>query len=302
MSGEKNHQNSLRQQILIGSNTDIADSVILNPEIHIGDNVIIRPGVFIAPGSLIGDDVYIGANSVLSEGARTGPRDDKRISVANKVQIEANVTISPNVEIGYGAILLGGGVVTKDVPANAIVGGNPAQILAYRQNAMTCSASEVVAFDHAFSDSDEVTTQDLDIGGCELWSIPSFRDMRGSLAAIELDRHLPFIPRRSFLVYDVPGHHVRGEHAHKECDQFLIAASGSVSVVVDNGLKRKEVLLDNPNTGIYLVAKNWGIQYKFSKGAALLVFASHPYEPTDYIRDYDEYLEYLKSQNETINE
>ncbi len=79
---------------------------------------------------------------------------------------------------------------------------------------------------------------------------------------------------------------VRGEHAHRECEQFLIAMRGSLSVVLDDGKSSREVRLDTPVMGLYIPPMIWGIQYKFTEDAVLLVLASQPYCANDYIRDY----------------
>jgi hypothetical protein len=108
---------------------------------------------------------------------------------------------------------------------------------------------------------------------------------------------LPFIPKRVFLVYGVPNHHVRGEHAHHECAQFLMAAHGTLSVVVDDGSHRREVRLEDQTVGLYLPPMIWGIQYKFDRDTVLLVAASHAYSAEDYIRDYSKFQR-LKGENE----
>ena len=84
---------------------------------------------------------------------------------------------------------------------------------------------------------------------------------------------------------------MRGEHAHRECHQFLIAAHGRLSVVVDDGRERKEVVLGEPSVGLYMPPGIWGIQYKFQPDTVLLVMASHAYDAGDYIRDYSEFLQ-----------
>jgi dTDP-4-dehydrorhamnose 3,5-epimerase-like enzyme len=101
---------------------------------------------------------------------------------------------------------------------------------------------------------------------------------------------VPFLPRRYFMVFDVPGKDVRGEHAHHRCHQFLVCARGAVAVVADDGENSEEVTLDAPNLGLYLPPMTWATQYKYSPDALLLVFASDLYDPADYIRDYDEFL------------
>jgi hypothetical protein len=93
------------------------------------------------------------------------------------------------------------------------------------------------------------------------------------------------------MVFGVPNREVRGEHAHIECHQFLICARGDCAVIADDGRSKVEVLLDEPNKGLHLPPMTWGIQYKHSPDAVLLVFASHHYDAADYIRDYETFLQ-----------
>ena len=118
------------------------------------------------------------------------------------------------------------------------------------------------------------------------------RDLRGDLSIGEFERNVPFQPKRYFIVYDVPSTETRGEHAHIKCHQFLICVAGTVSVVVDDGTRREEVLLDRPNIGLLIPAGVWGIQYKYSANGVLLVFASEYYDANDYIRNYDDFLKF----------
>jgi dTDP-4-dehydrorhamnose 3,5-epimerase-like enzyme len=126
--------------------------------------------------------------------------------------------------------------------------------------------------------------------GVTLHHFPVIPDLRGNLTVGEFQREIPFVPLRWFMVFGVPSREVRGEHAHRECHQFLICLSGSCSVVADDGRQRVEVVLDAPQRGLYLPPMTWGIQYKYSADAVLMVFASHHYDAADYIREYDEFL------------
>jgi dTDP-4-dehydrorhamnose 3,5-epimerase-like enzyme len=129
-----------------------------------------------------------------------------------------------------------------------------------------------------------------------LHNLPLVEDLRGSLSFGEYGQHLPFQPKRYFLVFDVTSKEIRGEHAHRKLEQFLICVSGSCAVVVDDGRIREEVILDSPSVGLYLPPMVWATQYKFTRDAIMLVLASDIYDPADYIRNYDEYLEILNQQ------
>ncbi|MEO8779683.1 MAG: FdtA/QdtA family cupin domain-containing protein, partial [Rhodanobacter sp.] len=95
---------------------------------------------------------------------------------------------------------------------------------------------------------------------------------------------------------DVPTAETRGEHAHRRCHQFLIAVKGSVHVVADDGERREQFVLDRPNLGLYLPPMTWGIQYRYSDDAVLLVFASHHYDASDYIREYGTFVEQVQRE------
>jgi mannose-6-phosphate isomerase-like protein (cupin superfamily) len=176
-----------------------------------------------------------------------------------------------------------GAVVTHDVPPYAVVVGNPARISGYvgenQQPDVVENASKALA-------SPQVVA-----GKAVLHPLTQAVDMRGSLAAMEFASQCPFIPKRLFMVHGVPNKSVRGEHAHYTCHQFLIAASGSIAVSVDDGKNRGSVVLNSPGQGLYIPPLTWGSQYQFSGDAVLLVIASHEYDDADYIRDYSKYLE-----------
>jgi len=130
----------------------------------------------------------------------------------------------------------------------------------------------------------------LRVKGAALHVLPEIRDLRGTLTVGNFAREVPFTPKRYFMVYDVPSKHVRGEHAHRNCAQFLICVRGSVRVLVDDGTSREEVILDTPMCGLYVPATIWAAQYRHSSDAMLLVFASELYDSADYIRDYEVFL------------
>ena len=132
--------------------------------------------------------------------------------------------------------------------------------------------------------------------GAVVYDIPHFEDERGALDVLEIAHELPFGCQRIFYTYTVPQGSVRGEHAHKTCEQFLIAVRGEVSVSVDDGERRDEIVLDSPSKGLWLPAGRWGEQYSHSPDCILLVLASRPYESADYIRTYDEFIRWRKGE------
>ncbi|MDF9787841.1 sugar 3,4-ketoisomerase [Polynucleobacter sphagniphilus] len=116
------------------------------------------------------------------------------------------------------------------------------------------------------------------------------KDPRGNLTVGNFGVDVPFDPKRYFIIYQVPLVDIRGEHAHKECHQFLLCLRGSVVAVADDGVQREEFQLNRPDCGLYMPPMTWGTQYKYSPDALLLVFASHLYDSSDYIRDYAEFI------------
>ena len=137
------------------------------------------------------------------------------------------------------------------------------------------------------------TQRELGVQGVRLYDMPYFADQRGSLSFAEFPGQLPFLPRRYFLTYNVPGREVRGAHAHRQCHQFLVCVAGDCSVLVDDGRNRAEMVLNRPTLGIYVPPMVWSVEYKHSPQSVLMVLASDVYKPEDYIRDYGLFLQAL---------
>jgi UDP-2-acetamido-3-amino-2,3-dideoxy-glucuronate N-acetyltransferase len=242
----------------VGNNAVVAGLVIVPPNVHIGANSRIGAGVcFVTPvlgekPTFIGDGATIGEHAIISAG----------------------------VSIGDGAVIAPLTLIQRSIPAMAIVEGSPARIVGY-----------VGASSNAIADNLSVNEpiQRSNVSGVKLHHMQCVADIRGNLTVGEFDRSIPFQPKRYFIVYDVPSMETRGEHAHRACHQFLICVRGSCAVVVDDGQCRQEFLLDRPDMGLHLPPMIWGIQYKYSADAVLLVYASHYYDSADYIRDYAEF-------------
>ena len=138
--------------------------------------------------------------------------------------------------------------------------------------------------------ADAGASGDLGVRGASLVRLHSVVDSRGELVVGELGRGLPFSPRRLFAISRVPGKDIRGEHAHRELRQMLVCLAGSVLAEVDDGERRRAVLLDSPRVGLAVEPMVWGAQSQYSADAVLLVIASREYDPADYIREYDAFL------------
>lgn len=121
-------------------------------------------------------------------------------------------------------------------------------------------------------------------------------DNRGQLVALEEQKDYPFAVKRVYYIYDTLSDVVRGHHAHKCLKQVLICVHGSCMIHLDNGHETCEVALDKPTKGLYIENDMWREMYDFSPDAVLLVLASELYDETDYIRDYDEFLKFIKAK------
>lgn len=129
---------------------------------------------------------------------------------------------------------------------------------------------------------------------CSLITLPRIKDRRGNITPVHNEVEIPFDIRRVFYLYDVPGGESRGAHAHIRCHQFLIAASGSFEVLLDDGKIQRLVQLNRPYMGLHIPPMIWASEVNFSSGAICLVMASHRYDVNDYLRDYSSYLAFKK--------
>ena len=275
----------------------------LNAEAKLqGAHVYVYPGSQIDPDVVIDGFTQLWSGLIIKAGVRIGSgviflKDEKNTTntcIAENATIGAGCIIGLDITIAQGAILEPGAVVLQNVPAHAIVGGNPAKITGYTQTDDIARNSNVIT-----ATNDEVVN--IGVNNVTLHRFKLVKDYRGDLSVGEFTKEIPFEPKRYFLVFNVPSEKTRGEHAHHECHQFLICVKGSCSVVADDGVLRREVLLDQPNLGLYLPPLTWGIQYKYSPDAVLLVFASHYYEADDYIRNYEEFLAAIEAKNNAVN-
>lgn len=272
----------------IGADCNICSHCFIENDVVVGDRVTIKCGVQIWDGLRIDNDVFIGPNVTFTNDkhprSKQYPEEYLGTTLKAGASIGANATILPGITVGAGAMVGAGAVVTQDVPSGAVVMGNPAQITGYSD-----------AEEYHLPQDGSAVLEDLSVHGASLHDLQYVPDIRGSLCVAELGRQLPFESNRLFFVYDVPSAKVRGEHAHKECHQFLICIRGSVHVIIDDATSQQEIILDRPNIGLHLEPGVWAIQYQYSNDAILAVLASHSYDETDYIRDYEEFLSWKKS-------
>ena len=127
---------------------------------------------------------------------------------------------------------------------------------------------------------------------CSIIILPKIKHPEGNITPIQNSVEIPFNIKRVFYLYDIPGGESRGAHAHKECHQFLVAASGSFEVILDDGKIQRQVQLNRPNIGLHIPPMIWASEINFSSGAICLVLASEGYNEHDYLREYSDFLKY----------
>lgn len=132
------------------------------------------------------------------------------------------------------------------------------------------------------------------VSDCILIDMSKVHNEVGNITVVENQSNIPFDVERIYYLYDIPGGEERGGHAHYELEQYIIAASGSFDVVLDDGENRKTISLNRPNLALHVVPGLWRELENFSSGSICMVLASHKYEEKDYLRDYKEFIEYRK--------
>lgn len=280
----------------IGADVNICAHCFVENDVVIGDRSTLKSGVYLWDGVRLGADVFVGPNASFSNDrlprSRRRPERFEETWVEDGASIGAGAVLLPGIRVGRGAMVGAGAVVTKSVPPFAIVTGVPARITGYVDTAGDAAA---VKIEPSQTNPPGGQSVPVGVGQARLYRFRHVADLRGELCVAELERELPFLPRRHFVVYNVPSEKTRGEHAHRECHQLLVCVHGSCAVVADDGKMRREIRLDSPELGLHLPPMTWATQYKYSADAVLTVFASHCYDPDDYIRDYREFLALVHS-------
>lgn len=258
----------------IGMDCNICDGVFVENDVIVGDRVTVKCGVQLWDGVEIGSDVFIGPNATFTNDAfprsKVYPQTFSRTVIEDRASIGANATILPGLRIGFAAMIGAGAVVLENVPARAIVVGNPGRVVGYAG---------------AEKSSIEQLPADFPVKVLH-WS--SHVNESGRLLVSE---HLPFPIQRIFTIDKVKQGEARGAHAHKACHQLLKVNSGTVDVVVDDGSKAFHLRLDDPRVLVHMPPKIWGMQFAYSRDSSLMVFASHAYDPDDYVHDYRKFCD-----------
>ena len=276
---------------VVGRDCNICDHVFIENDVVVGDRVTVKCGVQLWDGVALEDDVFVGPNATFTNDlfprSRQRPEQFARTTVRAGASIGANATLLPGIEIGRGAMVGAGAVVTRDVPPGVVVAGNPARI---RRHA---GADGVPLGDAPPSEAPSTGRPVLTTAspaGATVHTIPVVSDSRGSLSFAEVGSELPFVPRRYFLLYDVPSGAIRGAHAHRSLEQYIVCVHGSCRVILDNGSRQDELALAAADRGVHVPPMIWTTVVPDSTATTVLVLASAEYDADDYIRDYDEFL------------
>lgn len=244
---------------VIGEDCNICDGVFVENDVTVGDRVTVKCGVQLWDGVRLEDDVFVGPNATFTNDLR--PRSGQHVkplttTVKRGASIGANATILPGVTIGAHALIGAGTTVARDIPPGVTVVSNTHRTIG--------------AVDK----------------GVSTISVGRATDDRGSIGFVEHDT-LPFVPRRTFFLHGVGQGAARGGHAHRECHQFIVCVSGLVAVEILGAEATTRLGLHR--AGVYVPPMHWVNLTGFDPDTVVVVLASHPYDPRDYIRDFDEF-------------
>jgi UDP-2-acetamido-3-amino-2,3-dideoxy-glucuronate N-acetyltransferase len=286
----------------IGRDCNICDGVFIENDVIVGDRVTVKCGVQLWDGVRLEDDVFIGPNATFTNDpfprSRQPPAAFSTTHIRSGASIGANATILPGIEVGAGAMVGAGSVVTRSIPPNAVVTGNPATIVGYVGNVDVATEVTVIG---APEGPGAPLIQPTGVAGVELRRLARAEDLRGDIAVSEFERDLPFQPQRMFIIHSVPSRDVLGARAHLRLVQFMVCVRGSCRVQVDDGTARQSVLLDRPDIGLLVPPHVWCAQTNFTSDAALLVLCSERYDPSDYVRNYADFLRLVGEDKATAS-
>lgn len=264
---------------VLGRECNICDGVFIESDVIVGDQTTIKSGVQLWDGVRLGNQVFVGPNVTFTNDIF--PRSKKHLSsypkttVKDGVSIGANATIMPGIQIGECAMIGAGAVVLADVPARAVVVGNPGRVCGYAESQATSPENLPKLFP------------------AKMMEVAVNSDQRGRLIAVEF-ADLPFMPQRMFTLDLVESHRARGGHAHRECAQILTASAGAMTCALDDGTNAYEIRLDDPSRALFVPPGVWLLLFSFTEFAITTVFASHPYSAADYISDYSEFKKFTR--------
>lgn len=269
------HETALVETDHVGEGTRIEAFASVMAGAWVGENCTIGPGVHIQ-GTAVPGDRAPGAGE---------PPPPPKTRIQDGATIGANATILRGVTVGPRARVGAGAVVTRHVPAGAIVEGNPARIVGY-DDGDRVDARGAAEGEHGLRGAPGSSHR--------LRELPEYRDLRGGLTPLDVAGDLPFPPKRCYWIYDVPHASVRRGCAHRREQRLMVCLRGAVRVRIDDGARVEEYHLASPGLGLHVEARVWVTVDGFSPDTVLMVFADQQLDPTEPIRDYQEFLEFRR--------
>lgn len=274
----------------IGKDCNICDGVFIENDVVMGDQVTIKCGVQLWDGLTLEDMVFIGPNvtftNTLFPRSKAFQKEFLRTVVCEGASVGANATILPGITVGRNAMVGAGSVVTQSVPANAIVFGNPARIVGY----VDAQDNTRELASNAAPEEAQLLIEETGVKGATLHALRQTADLGSSLVSVDFAKEIPFLPRRYVLVCGGAGEQASGQYAYRTGHQFLTCIRGACAVLVDDGVNRREVRLQEAHRGLYLPPMIWSTRYKFTEEAVLLAFISEYEDNDDAVRDYGQFL------------
>jgi UDP-2-acetamido-3-amino-2,3-dideoxy-glucuronate N-acetyltransferase len=286
----------------IGRDCNLCAHCLVEDQVEIGDRTVVKSGVQLWNGVRLGADVFVGPNVTFSNDhfprAKAPPAQWAQTLVEDGASIGANATLLPGVRIGKRAMIGAGSVVTRDVPEGEVWFGNPARkrgLVSDWDARRAANAKDGLAIQNGPVAAsglvrDEGSYRSMSVNDCRLIDFQEIVDARGHLAVVHAKADLGYSIERVYHLYGVPPGGSRGGHAHRRLQACLIAVSGSFEVVVNDSVRQKRFTLNHPKQGLLIPPMIWRELAEFSAGAVCLVLASEPYDESEYVRGFNDFV------------
>jgi UDP-2-acetamido-3-amino-2,3-dideoxy-glucuronate N-acetyltransferase len=270
---------------VIGEDCNICDGVFVENDVIVGDRVTVKCGVQLWDGVRLEDEVFVGPNATFTNDpfprSRVYPEQFPTTVVRRGASIGANATLLPGITVGERALVGAGAVVTRDVPAGAIVVGNPARITGSVDD--RAAAPSLPPADPALPDTG--------VAGVRFARLARSADAAGGReVSADVGRTLPFVPRRVTTVADVPARAERAGRSSGRGQELIVCVRGACTVQVDDGRRQATLRLDAPDIGLLVGPRVWHSHGDHEPGTVLLVLASETLDAADDVRTHEDFV------------